>query len=107
MPLEDIGAVEGLFSRRATARTETANHCALVMCKGMSVFVVLACKAFGVVLARGDGALLWPLVLVCEHVGLEVLEDASTFWQRAHALFACLIIHVVAATALAACAGVL
>lgn len=103
--LEHIGAVEALLRRRAAARTETTDHSALVMCESVSVLVVLPGKALGVVLAGGDGALLGPLVLVGEHVRLEVLEDTAALWKWAQALLARLVIHTTAAATLAACVG--
>ena len=77
MPLEDVGAVEALLRCAARAWAEAAYHGALVVGKSVPVLVVLPCKAFGVVLARRDRALLWSLVLVGEHVCLQVLEVSA------------------------------
>lgn len=77
--LEHIGAVEALLRCRAAARTETTNHGALVVGECVSVLVVLPREALGVILASGNWALLGPLVLVSEHVRLEILEDTAAF----------------------------
>lgn len=78
VPLEDIGAVERLLRSRAGSRTETAHHGTLVVSQGVAVLVVLASEALDVILAGLDGTLLGSLVLVGEHVCLEVLEDLAT-----------------------------
>lgn len=75
--LEDVGTIEGLLRSRAGAWAEAADHCAFVMCEGVTVLVILASKALCVVLAGLNGALLRPLSLVSEHVGLEVLEGLA------------------------------
>jgi hypothetical protein len=77
------------------------------MSKSMPILIVLPREAFGVVFTGRNWAFLRPFVLVCKHVGLQILEHAPTLWQGTHALFACLVIHIVAATALAARARVL
>ena len=107
MSLEDICAVERLFSRGTRAWAEATHHGALVVSKGMAVLVVLPCEALVVVFASGDGALLGPLVLVGKHVCLQILENATALWERAHALFSGLVVEFVAACALAAGARVL
>lgn len=106
MPLEDIGAVKALLRRRAATWAEAAYHGALIVSKGVPVLVVLPGEALGVVLASGDRALLWALRAVRKHVGLQVLEYASTFWKRALALRHCLVIQVEATAASAPSAGV-
>lgn len=108
MPLEDVGTVKALLRSRSTAWAKATDHSALVVSESVPVLVVLPRESLDVVLAGGDWALLRALVLVCEHVGLQVLEHASTFWQGTHALLHRLVIQVVAAsTATAsACAGV-
>lgn len=106
MPLEDIGSVKALLRCRSAARTEAADHSALVVCESVPVLVVLPCESLDVVLAGGDRALLRALAAVREHVGLEVLEHASTFWQRAHALRQHLFIKIETTAAAAALAGV-
>lgn len=53
----------------------------------MAVLVVLAGKALDVVIACRDGALLWALVLMGEHVRLQVLEDFAALWVGATSLF--------------------
>jgi len=83
MSFEHICAVEALLGRAARAWTETADHGSLVVCQSVSVLVVLARKAFSVVLARRDRTLLRALILVCEHVRLEVLEVSATRRVRA------------------------
>ena len=86
MPLEDIRTVEALLSRAARAWTETAYHGSLVVRQCVAVLVVLAREAFGVVFASRDRTLLRALILVCEHVCLEVLEVPSTCGVWAEAL---------------------
>lgn len=48
------------------------------MSQRVAVFVVLSSKPFDVVVTGLDGALLRPLILMREHVSLEILEDLST-----------------------------
>lgn len=75
MPLEDIGAIEGLCRGRALAGAEAAGDGSLVVGSDeMPVSVIFAGEAALVELAAGDWALLGPLILMGEHVGLEVLE---------------------------------
>ena len=102
MPLEYIGTVKALLSGRAASRAETADHGALVMRQGMTVLVVLPREALDVILARCDRTLFWSLILVSEHVCLEILENTSTLRQRAETLVARLVVHLEAAAALAA-----
>lgn len=83
VPLEDVRTVERLLKSRASARAERAHHSALVVCERMPVLVVLARKAFGVILAGRDGALLGSLLHVREHVCRQILEEAATFRVRA------------------------
>ena len=107
MPFEDVGAVEALLRRRSTTWTETTHHGTLVVCKGVSVLVVFPRETLYMVLAGGDGALLWPFVLVSEHVRLQVLEDTATLGKRAEPLLARLVIQLVAASTLATSTRVL
>lgn len=72
--LEYICSVERLFGRRPRARAEAANHGALVVGQCVAVLVVFAGKTLDVVFAGLDGTLLGSLILVSEHVRLEVLE---------------------------------
>merc|ERR1712144_184995 len=62
--LEDISSVEGLFSRGASVGAKAADHSALVMGQGMTVFVVLASEALDVVLATSDASLLAVLIQI-------------------------------------------
>lgn len=102
MPFEDISTIKTFLGCRATTRAEAAYHSALVVSKGVSVLIVLACKALDVILACCDWALFGSLVLVSEHVCLEILENTTAFWEGAHALLARLVIKLEAAVALAA-----
>lgn len=77
MTLEDVGAVKAFLRCTATSWTESTDHRTLVVCKGVSVLVVLSRKPLGVVFAGGDWALLGTFVLVCEQMCLEIL-DVST-----------------------------
>jgi hypothetical protein len=104
---EHVGAVEAFLGCRAAAWAKAAHHGALVVGKSVSVLVVLPRKSFDVVFTGRDGALLRPFILVGKHVGLQVLEDTATFGKGAKALLAGLVIQIVAATALATCAGML
>lgn len=83
MSLEDVCTVKALLRGAAGARAETAHHCAFVVCQGVSVLVVFAGEAFGVVLAGRDWALLGSLVLVGEHVRFEVFEVSAACRVRA------------------------
>jgi hypothetical protein len=89
MSLEDVRAVEALLGRATRAWAEAAHHRAFVVRQCVSVLVVLACETFSVVLACGDRALLRALILVCEHVCLEVLEvpPACGIWAKPFAGF--------------------
>jgi hypothetical protein len=83
MALEDVGAVEALLGRGARPGAEAAHHRTLVVGQCVAVLVVLASESLDVVLACLDRALLWPLILVREHMGLEILEDTAAFGNRA------------------------
>jgi hypothetical protein len=100
--LEDVGAVKRLLSCRTGARTEPAHHGTLVMGESVPILIVFSCEPFEMVFAGCDWALLRPFILVGEHVGFEILEDASTFWQRAETLRSAFLVNVVATTTLAA-----
>lgn len=56
------------------------------MGQGVTIFVVLSCESLDVVVARLDRALLRTLVLVSEHVRLQIFEDLSTIRIRTPAL---------------------
>jgi hypothetical protein len=107
MPFENVGAVEAFFSRRPAPGTEPTDHRSFVVCECVPVFVILPCKAFHIVLARSDWALLRPLVLVGEHVCFQVLEDTAAFRKGAKSLLARLVVQLVAAATLATCARML
>lgn len=85
MPLEDVCTVETLFGRAARAWAETAHHSALVVSQGVAVLVILPGKALGMILACGNWALLRALILVSEHMCLQVLEVPATsrVWAKA------------------------
>jgi hypothetical protein len=85
MSLKDVRAVEAFLGCRARAWTKRADHRPFVVRQGVSVLVVFAGKAFGVVFAGRDGALFWPLVLVGEHVRFEVFEVSAACRVRAEA----------------------
>lgn len=63
----------------------------------MTVLVVFTGKALDVVLTVRDGALLGPLGLVSEHMGLQIFEESATVWVRAAPLLLGLVIAVDAA----------
>ena len=83
MSLEDIGSVEALLRRAPAAWTETANHRPLVVSQGVSVLVVLPRESLGVVFTSGDRALFRSLILVREHVRLEILNMSAACGNRA------------------------
>jgi hypothetical protein len=84
VPFEDVRTVEALLNRAIGPRAESAHHGALIMYQSVPVLVVLASKAFGVVFACQDWALLRTLVLVCEHVRPKVFEvpTACRVWAK-------------------------
>jgi hypothetical protein len=86
MSLEDVCAVKALLRRASRTGAEAAHHRSFVMRQGVSVLVVFAGEALGVVLAGRDGALFRPLVLVGEHVRFEVFEVSAARRVRAEAL---------------------
>lgn len=90
--LEDVGAVETLLGGGAGPRAEAADHCALVVGKSVAVLVIFARKALGVVFAGHNGAFFGALGLVGEHVGFEILEDATAVGEGAAALFLDLVV---------------
>lgn len=63
----------------------------------MPVLVVFPGESLLVVLARGNGALLGPLRLMGEHVGLEVLEEATAVGMGAPPFFLGVIVQFRAA----------
>ena len=85
MSLEHIRAIEALLGRTARPWTEAADHGSFVMCQGVTILVVFPCKAFGVVFACRDRTFLRTLILVCEHVRLEIFEvpAARRVWAEA------------------------
>lgn len=87
MSLEDVCTIEALLRRTARTRAETAHHRALIMRQSVSILVVLASEAFGVVFAGWDGALLRSFILVSEHVRLQVFEvsAACRIWAETFA----------------------
>ena len=48
------------------------------MGQSVAILVVLASKAFMMVAASRDGAFLWPLRLVGQHVSFQILERPAT-----------------------------
>ena len=94
--LEDIGTVKRLLGSRSRAWAEAADHCALVVCEGVAVLVILASETFGVVLAGCNRTLLGALILVSEHVSLEILEGLATIGPSASLLLLGLITAVLA-----------
>ena len=72
------------------------------MGKCVPVLVVLPCETLCVIFTSSNRALLRPLVLVGEHVRLQVLEHSTAFWKWAHSLLPGLVIELVAAGTLAA-----
>jgi hypothetical protein len=85
MSLEHVRTVKALLGRAARAWAETAYHGSLVVRQCVPVLVVLACEALSVVFASRDWTFLWALILVCEHVRLEVFEVPATcgVWAEA------------------------
>lgn len=77
--LENIGTVEGFLGGGSRSWAETTNHGTFVMCESVSLAIVLASKSLAVVLASHDWALLWSLILMSEHVGLEIAELLSAW----------------------------
>jgi hypothetical protein len=53
----------------------------------VSVFVVLPCETLDVVIARLNGAFLWSLILVGEHMRLQILEYLAAFGIGTSPLF--------------------
>ena len=74
MPLENIGAVEALFGRRARVWTESTHHRSFVMSQSMPILIVLASEALLIIFAGWDRALLGSLILVRKHMCLEIFE---------------------------------
>lgn len=77
------------------------------MGESVSVLVVFSCKSLEVVLAGCDRALLWSLILMSEHMCLQVLEYASTFWDGAKTLVSTLVVKVIAASTFPAGLGMM
>lgn len=65
------------FSAGEPEPGQKPDHGALVVGESVAILVVLASKAFDVILACLDRALFRAFVLVSEHVGLEVFEDLA------------------------------
>ena len=83
VPFEDVGTIECLFIGRPSIGAKGTHHCALVMRKGMSVLVIFASKALGVVLACLNGAFFGAFFHMRQHVGGKVLEYSTTLGMRA------------------------
>lgn len=56
------------------------------MGQGVTVLVVLSGETLDVVVASLDGAFLWSLILVSQHMCLEILEHLSTIGIGASSL---------------------
>ena len=56
------------------------------MGKRMSVLIILSCKSLNVVVACLNRTFLWSLVLMGEHMSLEIFENLSAFWVCAASL---------------------
>lgn len=86
MSLEDICSIETLLRCATASRAETTHHRSFVMSECVTILIVFSCEAFDVVFARDHRALFWTLILMCEHVGLQVLDVSSTGGDGAQAL---------------------
>lgn len=51
------------------------------------IFIILPGETLDVIIARGDWALLRPLILVGEHMRLQILKQLAAFWVGTSALF--------------------
>lgn len=85
MTLEDVGTIEAFLEGRAGAWAETTHHISFVVSQSMSILIVLSSKAFVVVGAVDDWALLRSLRLMGKHMCLEILERPATVWVGAAA----------------------
>ena len=94
MSFEDIGSVEALLRWRSRPGTKATDHGSLVVGQGVSIFVVLSCKALLVVFTSQDGTFLGTFGLMCEHVGLQVFEDFAALGMRASSLFPTFLIQL-------------
>lgn len=74
VPLEDIGTIERLFSRRSRARAESTDHRPLVVGQSVSVFVIFAREALDMIITCLNGTLFRPLILVSDLVSFHVLK---------------------------------
>lgn len=86
MTLEHVGTVEALLRCTTAPGTETAYHRSLVVSESVPVFVVLSCKALGIVFARRDWTFLRTFVLVCKQVCLEIFYLSTAGSDRADTL---------------------
>ena len=64
------------------------------------VFIVFSSKSFDVIFTRLYGALLWSLVLMSQHMRLQVLEGSAAVCNGANAFGIFDIFHFVATTVL-------
>lgn len=56
------------------------------MGQGMPIFVILASETLDVIVACRDWALLRSLILVGEHMRLQILKHLAAFWVGTSAL---------------------
>ena len=85
MLFKNVDAVERFLARRPRTGTETADHRAFVMCKHVPIFIIFSTKSFDVIFTRLYGTLLWSLVLMSRHMGLQILEGSATISDFANA----------------------
>jgi len=87
MALEHVRPVEALLGSGPGPRTEATDHGTLIMGQRVPIFIIFPGETFDVIIARGDWALLRPLILVGEHMRLQILKDLAAFWVGTSSFF--------------------
>ena len=81
MTLEAVCTIKCLFCNSSRARAEVADDGSFKVRRArVTVTIILSCETFGVKLTACDGTFLWSLILVSEHVGLDIAHHAAAVW---------------------------
>lgn len=94
--LEDVGTIKAFLRGRAGSWAESTDHVPFVVSEGVTIFVVLASKAFLVISTGSDWALLRPLRLMGKHMRFQILEWSTAVRVRAASPLFAIVIETIA-----------